>query len=102
MGRKLLNSNQPAGLFTRWTCKRYAVFCSLGSVVNIGHLSVQTVQWIGEIIQSIETELTYTLKIVEEDSEIEEENAKLLVLASDFEDCAGQTECVIFNINNRQ
>lgn len=79
-------------VFRKWSRKGYAVFGSLGHVVHIGQLSVALVQWIGQVVLHVETELQQALRIEQDDdetiNEINEDVLQELALASDAAACA--------------
>ncbi|WP_430811238.1 MULTISPECIES: hypothetical protein [unclassified Carboxylicivirga] len=82
--------------FKKWSRKGYAIFGSLGHVVHIGRLSVDLVQWIGQIVLHVETTLQQALKLEQDDDddlkELNEEALLTLVLETNDVACA-----VIYN-----
>ncbi|WP_439182594.1 hypothetical protein [Carboxylicivirga taeanensis] len=77
--------------FKKWSRKGYAIFGSLGHVVHIGRLSVDLVQWIGQVVLHVETTLQQALELEQDDDdlkEINEEALLTLVLQTNEEACA--------------
>ncbi|MBR8533974.1 hypothetical protein KDU71_00245 [Carboxylicivirga sediminis] len=78
-------------VFKKWSRKGYAIFGSLGNVVHIGRLSVDLVQWIGQVVLHVETELLHALRLEQDDdetiNEINEDVLQVLVLANDAVAC---------------
>ncbi|TRX64270.1 hypothetical protein [Carboxylicivirga sp. M1479] len=78
------HSNQQRHRFKRWSRKGYAVFSSLGSVVHIGCLSVSLLQTISQMLLCIETVLDQSLKVDDEDDDVNlEENELMLITIVD-------------------
>ncbi len=70
----------PGIRFKSWSRKGYAVFSSLGRVVHIGSLSVSLVQWIGELVEHVETILWKVMDALEADaSELPEQDELVLM-----------------------
>ncbi|MBS2211909.1 hypothetical protein KEM09_10865 [Carboxylicivirga mesophila] len=78
-------------VFKKWSRKGYAIFGSLGNVVHIGRLSVDLVQWIGQVVLHVETELQHALKTEQDDdetfNEINEDVLQVLALTNDAVAC---------------
>lgn len=53
--------------FRSWSRKGFAVFSSLGRVVHIGSLSVSLVQWIGELVEHVETIFLKAIEALDEE-----------------------------------
>ncbi|GEM_PF-6385877 len=86
------SKHQSIRVFRKWSRKGYAIFGSLGHVVHIGRLSVDLVQWIGQVVLSIDLLLKQALKLELEDEnvldEINEELLLALVINTDEATCA--------------
>lgn len=86
------NKSQSVSRFKKWSRKGYAIFGSLGNVVHIGRLSVALVQWIGQVVLHVDTELQHALKLEQDDdensNEINEDVLQTLVLTTDAAACA--------------
>lgn len=78
-------------VFKKWSRKGYAIFGSLGNVVHIGRLSVDLVQWIGQVVLHVETELLHALRLEQDDdetiNEINEDVLQVLALDNDAVAC---------------
>ena len=66
--------------FKSWSRKGYAVFSSLGRVVHIGSLSVSLVQWIGELVEHVETILLKALDLLDDDTAEVQEQEELALM----------------------
>jgi len=72
--------NNPGLRFRSWSRKGFAVFSSLGRVVHIGSLSVSLVQWIGELVEHVETILLKTMEALTEDTSDLQEPEELALM----------------------
>ena len=66
--------------FKSWSRKGYAVFSSLGRVVHIGSLSVSVVQWIGELVEHVETILSKVIDALEDEASDVQEQEELALM----------------------
>ncbi|MCT4647848.1 MAG: hypothetical protein N4A74_22870 [Carboxylicivirga sp.] len=97
------NSNQQSvRVFKKWSRKGYAIFGSLGNVVHIGRLSVDLLQWIGQLLFQIDLLLKQAVNSgIEEDEicldEINEELLLALVVKTDATAYVKKKCRIIFN-----
>ena len=90
--------------FKQWSNKGYAAFCSVGKVVHISNLTVAVTQWIGNLVELVETTLQVSLdKEVDECAEvlIEKENLQVLPLVVSTDVECGLSKLIRNNINCR-
>lgn len=72
--------NNPGLRFRSWSRKGFAVFSSLGRVVHIGSLSVSLVQWIGELVEHVETILLKAIEALDDDASDVQEPEELALM----------------------
>jgi hypothetical protein len=83
-------SLQPKLHFKQWSHKSYAVFCSMGKVVHIGNLAVSLTQWIGNIIEYVEDQMSISIacEVDEEVKELlEQEMLQVIPVVNAQEEC---------------
>jgi hypothetical protein len=90
--------------FKQWSHKSYAVFCSMGKVVHIGNLAISLTQWIGNIIEHIEEQITLSMaRDVDEEAEelLEQEVLQVIPVVNTQEECGIRIYYSFKNINCR-